>query len=206
MRKTVHPHPMLHAAAAACAAAALCLPSFAAAADIAWTSTRISATMATGKRTSESQAVFTNGDKADVSGACSSGPLDDKGWATSICEAEFRFADGSRILMSFNVTPRREDAGGECHRHVQGRQGTLRGHDGHRIGGRTHRQDAVDRHVHPAVEEVARVVLLKRERGVVGTPLFTVCSPYFTCSREMYSISDSTRERTYWAESYGNSP
>ena len=102
MRKTTHPRPMLHAAAAACAVAALCLPSLAAAADIAWTSTRISATMASGKRTSESQAVFTNGDKADVSGVCDSGPLDDKGWATSICEAEFRFADGSRILMSFN--------------------------------------------------------------------------------------------------------
>lgn len=101
MRKTVHSHPMLHAAAAACAAAMICLPSFAAAADIAWTSTRISATMATGKRTSESQAVFTNGDKADVSGACDSGPLDDKGLATSTCEAEFRFADGSRILMSY---------------------------------------------------------------------------------------------------------
>lgn len=101
MHKTVHPHPILHAAAAACAVAALCLPSLAVAADIAWTSTRISGTMASGKRTSESQAVFTNGDKADVSGACSSGPLDDKGWATSICEAEFRFADGSRILMSF---------------------------------------------------------------------------------------------------------
>ena len=102
MRGTIHSHPMLHAAAAACAAAALCLPSFAAAADIAWTSTRISGTMAGGKRTSESQAVFTNGDKADVSGACTSGPLDDKGWATSTCEAEFRFADGSRILMSYN--------------------------------------------------------------------------------------------------------
>lgn len=101
MHKTVHQHPMLHAAAAACAAAMICLPSFAAAADIAWTSTRISATMATGKRTSESQAVFTNGDKADVSGACDSGPLDDKGLATSTCEAEFRFADGSRILMSY---------------------------------------------------------------------------------------------------------
>ncbi len=103
MRRTVHPHPMLHAAAAACAAAAICLPSIAAAADIAWTSTRISATLATGKRTSESQAAFTNGDKADVSGACDVGPLDDKGWATSTCEAEFRFADGSRILMSYNV-------------------------------------------------------------------------------------------------------
>jgi hypothetical protein len=101
MHKTVHSHPILHAAAAACAAAVICLPSLAAAADIAWTSTRISGTMASGKRTSESQAVFTNGDKADVSGACSSGPIDDKGWATSICEAEFRFADGSRILMSF---------------------------------------------------------------------------------------------------------
>ena len=103
MHKTVRPHPMLHAAAAACAAAVLCLPAVAAAADIAWTSTRISGTMASGKRTSESQAVFANGDKADVSGSCSSGPLDDKGWATSICEAEFRFADGSRILMSYNV-------------------------------------------------------------------------------------------------------
>ena len=102
MHSTVHPHPMLHAAAAACAAAALCLPSFVAAADIAWTSTRISGTMTGGKRTSESQAVFTNGDKADVSGACTSGPLDDKGWAVSTCEAEFRFADGSRILMSFD--------------------------------------------------------------------------------------------------------
>jgi hypothetical protein len=101
MRKTVHSYPMLHAAAAACAAAVICLPSFVAAAEIAWTSTRISSTMATGKRISESQAVFTNGDKADVSGACDSGPLDDKGWATSTCESEFRFADGSRILMSF---------------------------------------------------------------------------------------------------------
>jgi hypothetical protein len=102
MHTTVHPHPMLHVAAAVCAAAALCLPAVAAAADIAWTSTRISATMASGKRTSESQAVFTNGDKADVSGACTLGPLDDKGWATAACEAEFRFADGSRILMSFD--------------------------------------------------------------------------------------------------------
>lgn len=102
MHKTVRPHPMLHAAVAACAAAVLCLPAVAAAADIAWTSTRISGTMASGKRTSESQAVFANGDKADVSGACTSGPLDDKGWATSTCEAEFRFADGSRILMSYN--------------------------------------------------------------------------------------------------------
>ena len=75
MHKTVHPHPMLHAAAAACAAAVICLPSLAAAADIAWTSTRLSGTMASGKRTSESQAVFANGDKADVSGACTSGPL-----------------------------------------------------------------------------------------------------------------------------------
>jgi hypothetical protein len=103
MHKTVHPHPMLHAAAVACAAAVLGLPSAAAAADIAWTSTRISGTMASGKRTSESQAVFANGDKADVSGACASGPPDDKGWATSTCEAEFRFADGSRILMSYNA-------------------------------------------------------------------------------------------------------
>ena len=102
MRGTIHSHPMLHAAAAACAAAVICLPSLAAAADIAWTSTRLSGTMASGKRTSESQAVFTNGDKADVSGACTSGPLDDKGWAVSTCEAEFRFADGSRILMSYN--------------------------------------------------------------------------------------------------------
>lgn len=73
------------------------------AADIGWTSTRISATMASGKRTSESQAVFLNGDKADVSAACSSGPLDAKGWTTSTCEAEFRFADGSRILMGYNA-------------------------------------------------------------------------------------------------------
>jgi hypothetical protein len=103
MHKTVHRYPMLHAAAVACAAAVLGLPSAAAAADIAWTSTRISGTMASGKRTSESQAVFANGDKADVSGACASGPPDDKGWATSTCEAEFRFADGSRILMSYNA-------------------------------------------------------------------------------------------------------
>ncbi len=102
MHRTVHPHPMLRAAAAACAAAALCLPSFAAAADIAWTSTRISASLATGKRVNVSEAVFTDGSKADVSSACTSGPLDDKGWATSACEAEFRFADGSRILMSYN--------------------------------------------------------------------------------------------------------
>ena len=102
MRGTIHSHPMLHAAAVACAAAVIGLPSLAAAADIAWTSTRISGTMASGKRTSESQAVFTNGDKADVSGACTSGPLDDKGWAVSTCEAEFRFADGSRILMSYD--------------------------------------------------------------------------------------------------------
>ena len=102
MRGTIQSHPMLHAAAAACAAAVICLPSLSAAADIAWTSTRISGTMASGKRTSESQAVFTNGDKADVSGACTSGPLDDKGWAVSTCEAEFRFADGSRILMSYD--------------------------------------------------------------------------------------------------------
>jgi len=102
MHKTVRPDPMLHTAAAVCAAAVLCLPALAAAADIAWTSTRISGTMAGGKRTSESQAVFTNGDKAEVSGACTSGPLDDKAWATSTCEAEFRFADGSRILMSYN--------------------------------------------------------------------------------------------------------
>ena len=103
MHKTVHPHPMLHAAAAACAAAVLCLPSLAAAADIAWTSTRTSASVASGKRTTEGAAVFTNGDKAAVSSVCDSGPLDDKGWATSTCEAEFRFADGSRILMSYNV-------------------------------------------------------------------------------------------------------
>ena len=103
MHKTVHRYPMHHAAAVACAAVVLGLPSAAAAADIAWTSTRISGTMASGKRTSESQAVFTNGDKADVSGACTSGPPDDKGWATSTCEAEFRFADGSRILMSYNA-------------------------------------------------------------------------------------------------------
>lgn len=102
MHKTVHLHPMLHVAAAACATAVICLPSFVAAADIAWTSTRLSSTMATGKRTTESQAVFTNGDKADVSGACTAGPRDDKGWSTGMCEAEFRFADGSRILMNFN--------------------------------------------------------------------------------------------------------
>ena len=46
----------------------------------------------------------------------------------------------------------------------------------------------------------------QRARGVVDTPLFAAYSSSFTCSREMYSMSDSTRERTYWAASYGNSP
>jgi hypothetical protein len=64
----------------------------------------------------------------------------------------------------------------------------------------------VDRHVHAAGEEVARVVALKRERGVFGTPLFTVCSPYFTCIREMYSISARIFERAYTAGSYRDSP
>ena len=46
----------------------------------------------------------------------------------------------------------------------------------------------------------------QRERGVVDTPLFASWNSYFTCSREMYSISASTRERTYRAGSYWNSP
>ena len=59
-------------------------------------------TLATGKRDQRERGGVHRRHKADVSSACTSGPLDDKGWATSACEAEFRFADGSRILMSYN--------------------------------------------------------------------------------------------------------
>jgi hypothetical protein len=89
-------------AAVALALATLYLPTVVSATDLAWTSTRISGTMASGKRTSEGQAVFSNGDKADISTVCLSGPRDDKGWATSTCEADFHFVDGSRILMNYS--------------------------------------------------------------------------------------------------------
>ncbi|MDZ7653294.1 MAG: hypothetical protein U5L03_12485 [Burkholderiaceae bacterium] len=71
-------------------------------ADIAWSQTRTSGTMATGKRTSVGVASFAGGERADVSTACSSGPLDADGLVTSKCDAEFRFADGSRINLSFD--------------------------------------------------------------------------------------------------------
>lgn len=88
--------------APACVAAAvlLALPSFANATEIAWSAERLSATMASGKRTTESQAAFKNGDKARVHSECEAGPYDSKGWITMNCEADFTFTDGSHIYLT----------------------------------------------------------------------------------------------------------
>jgi hypothetical protein len=94
--------PWVGALAGLVVCGSLGLPGLAWGADIAWSQTRTSGTMATGKRTSEGVANFVGGERAEVSTSCSSGPLDADGWATSKCDTEIRFADGSRIFMSFD--------------------------------------------------------------------------------------------------------
>ncbi len=102
MRKTEGGWPWCGALVALVLAGGLGTPDVARGADIAWSQTRTSGTMESGKRTSVGVASFADGERADVSTACSSGPIDAEGLATSRCDAEFRFADGSRIYLSFD--------------------------------------------------------------------------------------------------------
>ncbi|MGB3426988.1 MAG: hypothetical protein WBA53_02330 [Burkholderiaceae bacterium] len=85
------------------ATALLGIPSQATAADLAWTATRTSFTqLGGGKTASKGTAVFTGGDKADTSSTCTTEPKDAKGWVVVKCESEYRFTDGSLIVLLIN--------------------------------------------------------------------------------------------------------
>lgn len=128
----------------------LVLPAAAQAAELAWTSERVSGTMASGKRTSKGVATFRGGEKAAVSTACDAGPLDADGWATSICEAEIRFDDGSRILLSYNVRHDEQTLVAKASGRFKGGNGRFEGIEGTVSGtGLTGRMDWVGSYTLP---------------------------------------------------------
>lgn len=82
--------------------------------DIAWQTTVVSGTAGDGKFSREGTAVFSSGEKADMTCEGSEGPPDGKGRPTVQVDAVLRFRDGSSIKLRYAGfrDPKTLDVGG----------------------------------------------------------------------------------------------